>query len=136
MSVLSVESSRLPRWYRPGLLLIGDATHVMSPVGGVGINYAIQDAVVAANVLSNKLVYGIVQLHDLSTVQRLREWPTRLIQAYQSMVQKNVFASVFNSDQPFTVSIWTKLLLQIPFIRDIPGRIIALGFWRVHLKEL
>lgn len=135
VSVLSVESSRLSRWYRPGLLLIGDAAHVMSPVGGVGINYAIQDAVVAANVLSRKLVYGIVQLHDLATVQRLREGPTRLIQAYQGMLQKNVFASVFNSDQPFIIPFWTKLLLRIPFIRDIPGRIIALGFWRVHLKE-
>lgn len=135
ISVLSVESSRLPRWYRPGLLLIGDAAHVMSPVGGVGINYAIQDAVVTANVLGGKLAYGIVQLHDLATVQRLREWPTRLIQAYQGLLQKNVFASVFNSDQPFTVSLRTKLLLRIPFIRDIPARIIALGFRPVHLRE-
>ena len=135
ISVLSVESSRLPRWYRPGLLLIGDAAHVMSPVGGVGINYAIQDAVVTANVLGGKLAYGIVQLDDLATVQRLREWPTRLIQAYQGLLQKNVFASVFNSDQPFTVSLKAKLLLRIPFIRDIPGRIIALGFRPVHLRE-
>lgn len=135
VSVLSVESSRLPRWYRPGLLLIGDAAHVMSPVGGVGINYAIQDAVVAANVLSRKLVYGIVQLQDLAKVQRLREWPTRLIQAYQGMLQNNLFTLVFNSDQPFTVPLGMRLLLRMPFIRDIPGRIIALGFWPVHLKE-
>ena len=135
VSVLSVESSRLPRWYRRGLLLIGDAAHVMSPVGGVGINYAIQDAVVTANVLGGKLAYGIVQLRDLATVQCLREWPTRFIQAYQGLLQKNVFASVFNSDQPFTVPLWTKLMLRIPFIRDIPGHIIALGFRPVHLKE-
>jgi 2-polyprenyl-6-methoxyphenol hydroxylase-like FAD-dependent oxidoreductase len=133
ISVLSVESSRLKQWYHPGLLLIGDAAHVMSPIGGVGINYAIQDAVVTANVLSGKLVYGIVQVHDLATVQRLREWPTRLIQAYQGLLQKNIFTSVFNSDQPFTVSPWANLLLSIPFIRDIPGRIIALGFRPVHL---
>jgi 2-polyprenyl-6-methoxyphenol hydroxylase-like FAD-dependent oxidoreductase len=125
----------LPRWYRPGLLLIGDAAHVMSPVGGVGINYAIQDAVVASNVLSRKLVYGIVQLHDLATVQRLREWPTRLIQAYQGLLQRGMFTSVFSSDQPFAFPPWYKLLLRIPFIRNIPGRIIALGFWRVHLEE-
>jgi 2-polyprenyl-6-methoxyphenol hydroxylase-like FAD-dependent oxidoreductase len=135
ISVLSVESSRLPRWYRPGLLLIGDAAHVMSPVGGVGINYAIQDAVVAANVLSRKLMYGIVQLQDLATIQRLREWPTRLIQAYQGTLQKNIFASVFSSDQPFTVPLSTKLMLRMPLLRDIPGRIIALGLWPVHLME-
>src|SRR6266699_2731027 len=73
VSILSVESSRLPRWYRPGLLLIGDAAHVMSPVGGVGINYAIQDAVVAANVLSEPLKAGKIRLHDLAEVQRQRE---------------------------------------------------------------
>lgn len=135
ISVLSVESNRLPRWYRPGLLLIGDAAHVMSPVGGVGINYAIQDAVVASNVLGRKLAYGIVQLHDLATVQRLREWPTRLIQAYQGLLQKGVFTSVFSSDQPFAMPPWYSLLLRIPFIRDIPGYIIALGFWHVHMRE-
>jgi 2-polyprenyl-6-methoxyphenol hydroxylase-like FAD-dependent oxidoreductase len=135
ISVLSVESSRLPRWYRPGLLLIGDAAHVMSPVGGVGINYAIQDAVVAANVLSGKLAYGIVQLRDLATVQRLREWPTRLIQAYQGMLQKNVFPSIFGSDQPFTIPLWVRLIMRMPFVRDIPARIIALGFRPVHLKK-
>jgi len=101
----------------------------------MGMAYAIQDAVVTANVLGGKLVYGIVQLDDLATVQRLREWPTRLIQAYQGLLQKNVFASVFNSDQPFTVPLRTKLLLRIPFIRDIPGRIMALGFRPVHLRE-
>ena len=71
ISVLSVESSRLPRWYRPGLLLIGDAAHVMSPVGGVGINYAIQDAVVAANVLSEPLKAGKIRLRNLAEVQRM-----------------------------------------------------------------
>src|SRR5205823_12757413 len=80
VSLLSVESSRLPRWYKPGLLLIGDAAHVMSPVGGVGINYAIQDAVVAANVLGGRLESGRLRLSDLAAVQRRREWPTRIIQ--------------------------------------------------------
>src|SRR5579863_6830484 len=73
ISVLSVESSRLKCWHRPGLLLIGDAAHVMSPIGGVGINYAIQDAVVAANILSEKLKYGVVGVQDLARVQRERE---------------------------------------------------------------
>src|SRR5207247_3178712 len=90
VSVLSVESSRLPRWYRPGLLLIGDAAHVMSPIGGVGFNYAIQDAVVAANVLSGKLKYGVVSQQDLVEVQRQRELPTKFIQAIQSFAQQAV----------------------------------------------
>src|SRR5215212_9960792 len=81
ISVLSVESSRAERWHRPGLLLIGDAAHVMSPVGGVGINYAIQDAVVAANVLARPLLEGTLKERTLAEVQRQREWPTRLIQA-------------------------------------------------------
>jgi 2-polyprenyl-6-methoxyphenol hydroxylase-like FAD-dependent oxidoreductase len=84
VSLLSVESSRCPRWYRRGLLLIGDAAHVMSPVGGVGINYAIQDAVVAANVLAEPLKRSQSQLKDLdvrylATVQWRRELPTRII---------------------------------------------------------
>jgi len=71
-------------WYKPGLLLIGDAAHVMSPVGGVGSIYAVQDAVVAANVLTRPLIAGRVRVQDLAEVQRQREWPTRVIQAIQS----------------------------------------------------
>src|SRR5258708_29310683 len=90
VSVLSVESNRLPRWYRPGLLLIGDAAHVMSPVAGVGINYAIQDAVVAANVLSDDLQLGKLPLRDLAAVQRKREWPPRIIQCFQNLVNGHI----------------------------------------------
>jgi 2-polyprenyl-6-methoxyphenol hydroxylase-like FAD-dependent oxidoreductase len=84
IAFLSVESSRVQRWYRPGLLLIGDAAHVMSPVGGVGINYAIQDAVVTANVLTKPLQNHHVELKDLAKVQHQRELPTRIIQAFQT----------------------------------------------------
>ena len=79
LSFLSVASNRCRRWYKPGLLLIGDAAHVMSPVGGVGINYAIQDAVVAANVLGGPLESGRLRLSDLAAIQRRREWPTQII---------------------------------------------------------
>ena len=133
VSVLSVESSRLPRWYRPGLLLIGDAAHVMSPVAGVGINYAIQDAVVAANVLSDDLQLGKLPLRDLAAVQRKREWPTRIIQGFQNLVQGQVLMRVLKSDQPLTISPFLLLLLRLPVIRDLPARFIGLGLWPVHI---
>jgi len=135
VSVLSVESNRLPRWYRPGLLLIGDAAHVMSPIAGVGINYAIQDAVVTANVLGNDLLQGKAPLGDLATVQRQRELPTRIIQAFQNLVQKQVLVKVLKSDKPLTISPFLLLLLRVPFVRDLPARFIAFGPRRVHVKE-
>jgi 2-polyprenyl-6-methoxyphenol hydroxylase-like FAD-dependent oxidoreductase len=135
VSVLSVESNRLPRWYRPGLLLIGDAAHVMSPVAGVGINYAIQDAVVTANVLGNDLLQGKAPLSDLAAVQRQREMPTRIIQALQNLVQKQVLAKVLKSDRPLTISPFFLLLLRLPLVRDLPARFIAFGPRRVHVKE-
>jgi 2-polyprenyl-6-methoxyphenol hydroxylase-like FAD-dependent oxidoreductase len=97
--ILSVEISRLKRWHKPGLLLIGDAAHVMSPLGGVGINYAIQDAVVASNVLDKKLVTGTpIQERDLDEVQRRRELPIRAIQTFQSLGQRGVARGVLNSE--------------------------------------
>ncbi len=135
ISVLSVESSRLPRWYRPGLLLIGDAAHVMSPVGGVGINYAIQDAVVAANVLSEPLKAGKIRLRDLAEVQREREWPTRIIQGFQNIMQKQFLSGVLKSDKPIRVSPFLRFLLHLPVVRDLPAQFIAFGPRSVHLIE-
>jgi 2-polyprenyl-6-methoxyphenol hydroxylase-like FAD-dependent oxidoreductase len=139
-SLLSVESSRCPRWYRPGLLLIGDAAHVMSPVGGVGINYAIQDAVVAANVLSGPLKESQARLVDLDVkylakVQRRRELPTRLIQRSQAVIQQQVLARALRSNEPFAPPLPLRLLLRVPFVRNIPSRIIAFGLWPVRVKE-
>jgi len=135
LSLLSVESSRCALWHRPGLLLIGDAAHVMSPVGGVGINYAIQDAVVAANVLSGPLKAGRVSEKDLQEVQRQREWPTRVIQSLQSFLQQKVIASVLQSKQVGNVPWQLRLLSRIPVIRDLPPRMIAFGPRRVRLNE-
>ncbi len=135
ISVLSVESSRLPRWYRPGLLLIGDAAHVMSPVGGVGINYAIQDAVEAANVLSDKLKVGQVRLRDLAQVQKRREWPTKAIQGFQNALQQRVLATVLASDQPLTFPLLFRLFLKMPFLGALPARLVAFGPRTVHVKE-
>lgn len=135
ISVLSVESSRVPHWYRPGLLLIGDAAHVMSPVGGVGINYAIQDAAAAANLLADKLKNGTLQTKDLADVQRQRELPTRIIQRVQKLIQERALAAVFSADKPLIIPWWFKLLFRTPIIRDIPPRMMAFGAFPVRLKK-
>jgi len=134
VSVLSVESSRLLQWYQPGLLLIGDAAHVMSPVGGVGINYAIQDAVVAANVLAPSLRRGVVTVEDLRNVQKEREFPTRVIQWIQTQVQKRIVAAALRSPDTLKVPWLLRLLLRLPIIMNIPARIIAHGVRRVHVN--
>ncbi|PSB03795.1 FAD-dependent oxidoreductase [Merismopedia glauca] len=130
IAFLAVESSCLKQWYRPGLLLIGDAAHVMSPVGGVGINYAIQDAVVAGNILTEPLKQGKVELHHLAKIQRQRWLPTRIIQAFQGLVQSRIISQALNPDTPFT----PPALLQLPILKDLPARIIGLGIWRVHVE--
>jgi 2-polyprenyl-6-methoxyphenol hydroxylase-like FAD-dependent oxidoreductase len=134
VSMLSVESSRVVRWHRPGLLLVGDAAHVMSPVGGVGINYAIQDAVVAANVLAEPLRRGTLSEGHLAEVQRQREWPTRLIQALQTRIQKRVIAAALDPRRTFRVPLVLRLLLRLPGLRTLPARVIGLGFKRVHVN--
>ena len=136
LTLLSVESSRCPVWHKPGLLLIGDAAHVMSPVGGVGINYAIQDAVVSANVLSAGLKSGRVSAADLAEVQRQREWPTRIIQSVQSFLQRRIIAGALNTAQAGKVPWQLRLFAKIPVVRDIPPRLIAFGPRRVRLKEV
>ncbi len=135
IAFLSVESSHVPAWYRPRLLLIGDAAHVMTPLGGVGINYAIQDAVVAANVLAGPLKLGKVSIKDLALVQCQREWPTRIIQTGQNLLQKQILASgVFEPGKPFT----PPFFLRLPVIRSVfprfMGRVIGMGVIPVHVQ--
>ncbi|HKW55801.1 MAG TPA: FAD-dependent oxidoreductase [Candidatus Acidoferrum sp.] len=136
LALLSVESSLCPRWHKPGLLLIGDAAHVMSPVGGVGINYAVQDAVVAANVLTRSLKAGRVRESDLAEVQRQREWPVRVIQRFQALMQNLLIAKAFSSQGPMRVPWIARALVRIPLLRDLPGRLIAFGPRRVRVKEV
>ncbi|MDB4894593.1 MAG: monooxygenase FAD-binding protein [Firmicutes bacterium] len=107
VALLAVESSRVPRWHRPGLLLIGDAAHVMSPVGGIGINYAIQDAVAVANLLTDKLRDGTVTEADLAAVQRRREWPTRVAQALQARGARIIVGRAL-ADRPFRIPFFVK----------------------------
>ena len=129
-ALLSVEAGRVKQWYRPGLLLIGDAAHVMSPVGGVGINYAIQDAVVAANVLRDPLRQGRLRLRDLAAVQRQREIPTRIIQRFQRIAQEQIVTRALASDAPMQ----PPPVMRIPILRDVIPRLVAQGVWPVRPK--
>src|SRR3712207_4092110 len=111
----------------------------MSPVAGVGINYAIQDAVAAANVLSEPLKKSQERLVNLdvrylAAVQRRRELPTRLIQRFQALIQQRVLAPTLRSNAPFAPPLLLRLLLRVPIVRNIPARIVAFGVWRVRVK--
>ena len=134
-SLLSVGSDRLRRWHRPGLLLLGDAAHVISPVGGIGINLAIQDAVVAANVLAKPLRNGHLSRRHLRSVQRRREIPTRFVQAAQSLAQRWVVAGVLGSEGAYRLPLLLRLLLRAPVLRDLPACLISYGAWRVRVED-
>ena len=134
VSLLTVKVDRLREWSRPGLLCIGDAAHAMSPVGGVGINLAIQDAVATANILAAKLQGQNVSDGDLKAVQRRREFPTRAMQRLQIAVQNEVIKRVLGSSQPIKVPWPLKLMQQVPALRRIPARIIGMGFRPEHVR--
>jgi 2-polyprenyl-6-methoxyphenol hydroxylase-like FAD-dependent oxidoreductase len=134
VSLLSVEANLCPVWHKKGVLLIGDAAHVMSPVGGVGINYAIQDAVVAANILTDPLKTGRLQESHLAEVHRQRELPTRVIQRFQDFLQTRLIAGALDSQVVANIPLPFKILSKMPLIRNIPTRLIGFGLRRVRLK--
>lgn len=133
-TLLSVASSRCPRWYKPGLLLIGDAAHTMTPAAGSGMKYAMEDAVVAANLLAGPLLAGRVRLCDLAEVQRRREWPTRIIQAFGA-VGLRVLGRAARSGNPLTTPRYLRLLFGLPILSKLFARLLAFGFWRVHVDD-
>ena len=137
LSPLSVAFSRCRSWHRPGLLLIGDAAHVMTPAAGAGIKYAIEDAVEAANLLAAPLLTGTLNQQHLASVQRRREWPTRVMQRLASIQQRNLFTSLADRDaaqRPPGVPLILRFLLRIPWLRDLPARFIAFGVRRVRVR--
>jgi 2-polyprenyl-6-methoxyphenol hydroxylase-like FAD-dependent oxidoreductase len=126
--MLTVKANCLPVWHKPGLLFIGDAAHAMSPVGGVGINYAIGDAVEAANVFSEKLREGgTIEEADLAEVQRRREPRVRLIQRLQAAIQERVVGESLRHKEGFVPPAPLRLALKVPYLRDIPARMLAFG---------
>ena len=132
--LLTVTVDRLRRWYRPGLLCIGDAAHAMSPVGGVGINLAIQDAVAAANILADRLRDGPVTTDDLLEVERRRTLPTRLTQRLQVLIQDRVLGRVLGTTERLRLPWALRLLRRWPFLRRIPARLIGIGFRPEHVR--
>ena len=126
-SILSVVTGRAERWYKPGLLLIGDAAHVMSPVGGVGINYAIHDAVAAANILTRPLLAGDVKETNLAAVQKRREHSIRFIQMVQSIMQKQIINSALRSGQPFNPPVLLRLLSRFKLVQEKMAYLLAYG---------
>jgi 2-polyprenyl-6-methoxyphenol hydroxylase-like FAD-dependent oxidoreductase len=134
IKLLTVAVDRLRRWYRPGLLCIGDAAHAMSPIGGVGINLAIQDAVAAANLLAGRLRGGAVAVADLRRVQRRREFPTRLTQRLQVFIQDRVIRRVLTSRTALALPWPLRLWRRYPVLRRIPARLIGIGFRPEHVN--
>jgi len=136
LHLLEVALDRLICWHRPGLLAIGDAAHAMSPIGGIGINLAIQDAVAAANILAGPLAAGEGVDHLLHKVQDRRLFPTRIIQAGQKAAQEAVIGRVLGG-APITRAAWpVRMLDRFPLLRRIPGRLIGLGVRRERVKSL
>jgi 2-polyprenyl-6-methoxyphenol hydroxylase-like FAD-dependent oxidoreductase len=127
VKLLVVQVNRLKSWWRPNFLCIGDAAHAMSPVGGVGVNLAVQDAVAAANILTEPLRTGTLSDAHLQAVQKRREWPAKATQFLQLQLQKRVIASVLGSTRQVRPPLFLRLLTSIPFLRRLPARLVGLG---------
>ena len=135
VKLLTVAIDLLPQWHRPGLLLIGDAAHAMSPIGGVGINLAVQDAIAAANILAVPLRDRAVTERDLAAVQRRRMWPTRMTQRLQLFLQQRFVGRVLSGEDNVHVPLVVRALQIFPRLRRIPARIIGMGFRPEHVRD-
>ena len=135
VKLLTVKVDRLATWHRPHFLAIGDAAHAMSPIGGVGINLAIQDAVAAANILAEPLRRGAVPEAVLAEVQKRREFPTRVTQGLQIAIQKRLIDPLLHSGTPVRAPWIIKALTAVPWFRTIPAYLVGIGVRPEHVKR-
>jgi 2-polyprenyl-6-methoxyphenol hydroxylase-like FAD-dependent oxidoreductase len=136
VKLLTVAINRLKRWTRPGLLCIGDAAHAMSPVGGVGVNLAVQDAVATANLLAAKLRAGGPTEGELDAVQKRREFPVRMTQAMQVMVQNNIISVALEQGEgPLKPPLFARVINAVPWLQGITARFIGLGVRPEHVQS-
>jgi 2-polyprenyl-6-methoxyphenol hydroxylase-like FAD-dependent oxidoreductase len=133
VKLLTVSVDRMPRWYRSGLLFIGDAAHAMSPIGGVGVNLAVQDAVAAANILAGPLLSGAIGDEVLAKVQERREFPTRVTQRIQVLMQNNIIRTVLSGEE-LKPPLPLRLLAAWPLLRRLPARLLGLGVRPEHIR--
>jgi 2-polyprenyl-6-methoxyphenol hydroxylase-like FAD-dependent oxidoreductase len=134
VKLLTVTIDRLREWSKPGVICIGDAAHAMSPVGGVGINLAIQDAVAAANILAEPLRNGAVTREHLAAVQRRREFPMRVIQRIQVLIQNGLLSPALASSERPKPPLMMRLIAWVPLLRRIPARVLAVGVRPEHVR--
>ncbi|KRQ94679.1 hypothetical protein CQ10_06975 [Bradyrhizobium valentinum] len=136
VKLLTVAVNRLKRWTRPGLLCIGDAAHAMSPIGGVGVNLAVQDAVATANLLAAKLEQGCPSEDELDAVRRRREFPVRMTQRMQVVVQNNIISAALKpGNQPLKVPLVMRLVTAVPWLQGITARFVGLGVRPEHVRS-
>jgi len=134
IKLLTVTVNRLETWHKPGFLCIGDAAHAMSPIGGVGVNLAVQDAVATANILAPRFLAGGVGETDLAAVQRRREWPTRMTQRLQIIAQNRIITGVLRGTQTPKPPLLLRLFGLLPILQRIPARVIGMGFRPEHVR--
>ena len=134
VKLLTVAVDRLPVWHREGLICIGDAAHAMSPIGGVGINLAVQDAVAAANILAGPLLAGTVTRQDLARIQARRMWPTQMTQRLQVIIQNRIIRRVLGGTEPLKPPLALKILGWIPALQRLPARLIGIGVRPEHVR--
>jgi 2-polyprenyl-6-methoxyphenol hydroxylase-like FAD-dependent oxidoreductase len=133
VKLLTVQLNHLARWAMPGLLCIGDAAHAMSPVAGIGVNIALQDAVATANILTPSLLTNSVTVHDLNTVQNYRQWAVRYTQRIQAIAHI-VIGRVFSNSKPIRPPLTIRLISSLPFARRMIGRFIGMGLQPQHIE--